>query len=183
MSDCQACLKMKPVRKNFPKKAESTITELLQRVDSDVVGPMRTRSKGGKRFFITFTDIYTRKTKLYFMAKKSEALECFKHYQALVENQFETSIKELRTDGGGEYCNRAFRAYLDKLGVEHEVTPPYTPQYNGIAERINRTLMEMARAMLSQAGLPHSFWAEAVVVACYLKNKCPHSALDGKTPE
>jgi hypothetical protein len=86
----------------------------------------------------------------------------------------------LRTDNGGEFCGNEFEEFCKKCGIARQKTTPYTPQQNGVAERMNRTLMEKARCMLSGAGIGQEFWAKAVGIACYLVNRSPSSALGDK---
>ena len=88
----------------------------------------------------------------------------------------------LRTYNGGELCKKEFDDLCKKCGITWQNTTPYTPQKNGVAERMNRTLMEKARSMLSGTGLGQEFWAEAVETACYLVNRSPSSALEDKNP-
>ena len=88
----------------------------------------------------------------------------------------------MRTDNSGEFCSAEFDRFCKDHGIERHKTTPYTPQQNGVAERMNRTLMERARSMLSGAGLEQKFWAEALAIACYLINRSPTSALVEKTP-
>ena len=91
-------------------------------------------------------------------------------------------LKALRSDNGGEYLSQEFKDYLKEEGVRHELTVAKTPEQNGVAERMNRTVVETARCMLSQAKLPHKFWAEAVTTAVYLRNRSPTVAVKGMTP-
>ncbi|MCO5583425.1 hypothetical protein L7F22_037336 [Adiantum nelumboides] len=111
-----------------------------------------------------------------FLKDKTSAtfLQQFRTYQKLVENHLERSIQTLQTDNGGEYTSQAFKAYCAQQGIRHNLTVPHTPQQNGIAERKNCSLMNSARSMLRVAGLPPSFWEEAVSTACYLQN-CSYS--------
>jgi transposase InsO family protein len=97
----------------------------------------------------------------------------FKEFKALVENQTEKIIKVLRIDNGREFCGNEFKKLCKKCGISRKTTTPYTPQYNGVAERMNMTLMEKTRCMLSGVGLGKEFWAEAMGIACYLINKSP----------
>eukprot|EP00253_Pinus_taeda_P034023 PITA_34023 len=108
-----------------------------------------------------------RNTWIYFHKKKSEVFDRFKEFKALVENQTEKKIKVLRTDNGGEFCSKEFEEFCKECGIARQKTTPYTPQQNGVAKRMNKTLMERARSMLSGAGLGQEFWAEAVDTACY----------------
>eukprot|EP00253_Pinus_taeda_P019884 PITA_19884 len=112
-----------------------------------------------------------------------EVFDRFKEFKALVENQTEKKIKVLRTNNGGEFCNKEFEEFCKKCGIAWQKTTPYTPQQNGVAERMNKTLMERARSMLSGVGLGQEFWAEAVDTTCYLVNRSPSSVLDDKTPQ
>ena len=91
-------------------------------------------------------------------------------------------VGTLRLDRGGEYMSLDFNAYLAECGIKHQCTVPYTPQQNGVAERKNRSLMEMARCMVKSQALPHSFWLEAVMCATYVLNRCPTKALQSITP-
>ena len=158
-------------------------TEKLQLVHSDICGPMQTKSFGGSRHFITFTDDYSRCCKSYFLKEKSEALEKFKEFKAAVEKESGKSIKALRADRGGEYLSEEFSCYLKKHGIRAEFTAAYSPQQNGVSERMNRTLVEAARSMITHAGLSNAYGAEAVATAVYLCNRMITTALkSGETP-
>ena len=102
----------------------------------------------------------------------------FLEWKALVEKATKKKIRTLRTDNGGEYTSTQFQEYLKAEGIRHELTVPKTPQQNGVAERLNRTLVETARSMLLDAKLPKQFWAEAISTAVYLKNRSPSKALN-----
>ena len=115
--------------------------------------------------------------------RKDEVFEIFKRFKILVENQSEKKIKVLRTDGGGEFTSKMFEDFCAEHGVDHEVTAPYTPQHNGIAERRNRTILDMARCMQKQKNFPKSLWGEAVSTAVYILNRCPTKILKNKVPE
>jgi transposase InsO family protein len=88
-----------------------------------------------------------------FPQEEIEVFDRFKEFKALVENQTEKIIKVLRTDNGGEFCRNEFEEFCKKCGIARQKTTPYTPQQNGVAERMNKTLMEKARCMLSGVGL------------------------------
>ena len=96
--------------------------------------------------------------------QKYEALDKFKFYKSEVELQCESFIKCLRSDRGEEYYNPS---YFELTGIVHQVSAPYTPQQNGVAERKNRVLTEMVNSMLSYSGLGQGFWGEAVLTACH----------------
>ena len=139
-------------------------------------------SLGGNRFFISFIDDYFRKVWTYFLKVKSEAFEVFKDFKAQVEKFSGHHIKTLRTDRGGEYLSNEFELFCRKSGIKHELTARYSPQQNGVCERKNRTIMEMARCMLKRKKLPSNFWAEAVSCAAYLINRSPTKSLENCTP-
>ncbi|KAL4387188.1 hypothetical protein GQ457_09G029600 [Hibiscus cannabinus] len=98
------------------------------------------------------------------------------------ENQSGKKIKTLRSDNGSEYTSRQFASYLKKLGIHHQLTVVYTPQQNGVSERKNMTVLNMARCLLFEKKIPKGFWAEAVNTSVYLLNRLPTKALEGKTP-
>ncbi|MFO0359371.1 MAG: reverse transcriptase domain-containing protein, partial [Flavobacteriales bacterium] len=106
----------------------------------------------------------------------------YKLYEALVENQTGLHIKSFRSDNGGEYIADNFQQHLAQQGTLFQPSAPHTPEHNGVAERKNRTLVEMARCMLQTAKLPHSFWAEAVCTANYIVNRTPTRTLDNISP-
>jgi hypothetical protein len=106
----------------------------------------------------------------------------FFNYKAMVENQLGKRIKCLRSDNGTEYLCKEFESYLEKHGIKHEMTVAYTPEQNGVPERRNRTLVEMARCMMIQSQLSPSFWAEAISTANYLRNRCPSRSINAQTP-
>eukprot|EP00731_Ephydatia_muelleri_P037673 Em0533g3a len=163
MSFCEKCVEGKMARKPFQSVGEIRTTRKLQLVHSDVCGPMPTESIGGSRYFVTFVDDYSRFCRVYFMKRKSEAFDKFKEFERCSTNECGLSIGIFRSDNGGEYISKEFEKFLLDKGIHHELSAPYSPAQNGVAERINRTLMESARTMMAQAGLSDKYWAEAVV--------------------
>jgi len=181
---CQACAEGKQHANPVPKvRSSAKEIQLLALVHTDVSGPMKTISTNGYRFFVTFIDDASRYTKVYFMRHKDEVAALFKEYRAAVENFCSRPIKILRSDNGGEYMSREMLAEMKEAGIIHQLTAPYTPQQNGVAERSNRTIIEMARSMLCHARLPLKFWPEAVATAVHIKNRSTHKAIPDKTPE
>ena len=106
----------------------------------------------------------------------------FKEWQAEVDNFTRKRVKVLRTDNGGEFTSKALEAHLKAYGIWHELTIPKTPEQNGAAERLNRTLVETTRTMLLDANLPSTFWAETISTAAYLRSRSPSSEVVGITP-
>ena len=105
-------------------------------------------------------------THSYFLRHKSEWFEKFKEFEAITTSGCGERIGTLRTDNGGEYLSVEFKTYLKSKGIRHELTVPHTQEKHGVAERKNRTLIESARSMIFHAGLPDSYWAEAVHGYC-----------------
>ena len=145
-------------------------------------GKIGTQSLGGGEYFVTFVDDHTQHVWVYILKHKGEVLQRFQEWKALVEKLSGRKIKTLQSDNGGEYTSAEFSSYLAKEGIKHELTIPHTPQQNGVAERLNRTLIEGVRTMLADSKLPHRFWAEALSTAVYLRNRSPTKALEGVTP-
>ncbi|CAH9139832.1 unnamed protein product [Cuscuta epithymum] len=179
-SKCQICVEAKHARKPF-KEITTRQTELLELIHSDLADFKNTESRGGKRYYMTFIDDFSRYAKVYLLRSKDEAGEMFMKYKAEVENQLDRKIKRLRSDRGGEYNTNFLKEFCEKHGIIHESSAPYTPQQNGVAERKNRTLKDMMNSMLLSAGLSDNLWGEAVLSACYILNKVPHKRIE-KTP-
>ena len=180
--DCEGCALGKQTRDPFSKKGTEPAAEILDLVHSDVCGPMQITSDGGAKYILTFIDDKSRYTVVYFLEKKSEVLSKFKQYIQMAENFTERKLKRIRSDNGGEYTSNDFENFCKQRGIIHELTVARTPQHNGVAERMNRTLLESARSMLFHAKIPLRFWADAVNTAAYLRNRCPTSVLKGHTP-
>ncbi|XP_025833281.1 uncharacterized protein LOC112905330 [Agrilus planipennis] len=159
---CKICLKGKLSTLPFPERA-TKCKRPLKTVHSDICGPMRTESNGRGKYFVTFIDDYSRWCEVYILKTKSGVFQAFRSYQNLVEKQTECQIKALQFDNGKEYCSNIFAGYLRSHGIKRRFSAPYTPQQNGVNERKNRTLVEMARCMVLQSSLPSSFWAEAIL--------------------
>ena len=180
LSFCEPCAYAKNHRTTFPKNETRRHPEILDLVHSDVCGKLDTKSLGGAEYFLTFIDYKSRYTWVYFLSSKDQVFAKFVEWKTNVELSTGQKVKTLRTDNGGEYTSKQFDTYLKKEGVRHELTIPKTPEQNGVAERMNRTLIEMTRAMIYE--MPHKFWAEAVNTAVYLKNRSPTAAIPGMTP-
>ena len=142
---CEGCVLGKHARNSFQKKAEFRAKKPLELVHTDICGPITPMSLGEKKYFITFIDDYTRRTWVYFLKEKSEAFEVFKRFKILVEKMTGFYIKALRSDRGGEYMSTVFMSYCKEQGVKRFLTAPYSPQQNGVAERKNRTILDMVR--------------------------------------
>ena len=158
---------------------------------SDVCGPFQEDSVGGSRYFVTFIDVFSRYSKVYFIKNKSDVADKVIEYVENVKTRFGKTPKVLRSDRGGEYTCGKVQDYLKKQGIEFQCTVGYAPQQNGIAERKNRSLVEAARTMMDDAKLPKRWWAEAVNTANYIQNRVvgqaasgiPYEMMFGETPK
>lgn len=180
---CIPCIEGKLARKQFKKVKFRRATQKLELIHSDLVGPMSEKSLNGSKYLLTFIDDFSRKVFGYFLKSKSEVTEKFLEFKTMIEKQTGCSIKRLRSDNGGEYVNENLKSVLARSGIVHETTIPYCPEMNGVAERMNRTLIERARSMLQDSGLGLRYWPEAVGTAIYLKNRSPTAAVRDAVPE
>jgi hypothetical protein len=144
---------------------------------------MPSSSISGYVYYVSFIDDYSCKTWIYFLKTKDEVFSKFKEFKALIENLFERKIKILRLDNGGEYTSKEFVNCCKDVGIKRELTTPYNPQKNGVAERKNKTILEVVKTMIHDQDLPMCLWAEATMEAVYVHNRLSHSVLGLKTPE
>ena len=177
---CEPCVLGKQHRNPFQHSA-SAATQPLALVHTDVCGPLPVTSLGGSRYFLTVLDDYSKYSFVQPLAHKSDVPAALQDAITLLENQTGYSVRCLRSDNGTEFTNAALSAYCRGKGIQMQTTVRYTPEQNGAAERLNRTLMEKVRPMLAASGLPKSTWAEAVTTASYLRNRSPVSGRH-KTP-
>ena len=177
---CECCKRSKMTKLPFADE-RTRARRPLQRIHSDVCGPLDATHDGYK-YFVSFVDDYTHMAVIYLMRKKSEVIIRLKEFVAMAEAHFGTKVERLRSDNGGEYSSIALKQYCTDRGIILEPTTPYTPELNGVAERLNRTLMEKTRSLLNEAELPKSLWGEATFTAVYLTNRSPTSAVKDKTP-
>ncbi|XP_020263269.1 uncharacterized protein LOC109839251 [Asparagus officinalis] len=179
---CSSCMKGKQHRGEFPMEGAWRATKPLELIHTDLCGPMKTESLAGNKYFITFIDDFSRMPWVYFLRLKSEAFTVFQKFKAMVERQTDLEIKKIRSNRDGEYTSAEFEDYCSNLGIEMQTTCPYTPQQNGVVERKNRTIVEMAKSLLHEKNLPYKFWGESVNIAVYILNRYPTRALEDMTP-
>ncbi|CAB0002598.1 unnamed protein product, partial [Nesidiocoris tenuis] len=181
---CVSCVKGKQSRKPYPFKKDKQVAEnKLDLIHSDVLGPVEVASWSGKRYMLTFIDDHSRKVFVYFLHNKSEVPEVFDSFRRQVETATGRKVKILRTDNGGEYCNRRMANILIKHGIKHERTVAHCPSQNGLAERYMRSIMEKARALIADSNQDLRMWAEAANTAVYLLNRSPAKKIPKSTPE
>ena len=174
---CDACILGKQHR--LPFNASTTITSKpLELLHTDLCGPMPVPSHGGNLYFITLLDDHTGYSLISPLRRKSDAAAFLKTAITMLERQTGYTVKRIRSDNGGEFINTELDTFYQSKGIKSETSVPYTPQQNGKAERLNRTLLDKARPMLADANLPKFLWAEAIVTANYLRNRSPISSQD-----
>ena len=178
---CEACQLGKQHRLPFPKESSAS-KGLLDVIHSDVWGPAQTPTLGGCRYYVTFIDDHSRYAWIYPMKKKSEVLSHFQRLKSQVEKETGRHIRCLRSDGGKEYFSDEFTSYLQGEGIRREFSCRHTPQQNGVAERKNRQILEVARAMMREKHMPNFYWAEAASTAVYLMNRCTTNSVHELTP-
>lgn len=172
----------KQTRNSFPGQATYSVKEVLKIVHGDLCGHIEPATAAGNKYFFLLVDDYSRVMWVYFLKSKDEAFEAFKTFRAKVENGTQRNIKTLRTDRGGEFTSKLFNSYCEEAGIMRQLTTPYSPRQNGVVERKNRTVVEMARSFLKEKSLPSMFWAEAVCHSVYILNRLPTRAISGVTP-
>ena len=182
LKKCAHCLAGKQTRVAFKTLRHTRKPGMLDLVYFDVCGPMKTKTLGGFLYFVTFIDDHSRKIWVYTLKTKDQVLDVFKQFHALIERQSGEKLKCIRTDNGGEYSG-PFDEYCRQHGILHQKTPPKTPQLNGLAERMNRTLVERVRCLLSQSQLPRSFWGEALNTVVHVLNLTPCVPLEFDVPD
>jgi hypothetical protein len=179
---CEHCQYNKQVANPHPTSVlrESSLLDL---VHSDICGPMPHQSLCGASYFLTFIDDATRKVWAYPTRTKDRVFTIFKDWLAMVENQMDRKLKCLRFNNGGEYKSDEFIQFCRERGIRREFTAAYSPEQNGVAKRMNRTIQEWIVSMLHHSGLSEGFWAEALLTALYIINMSPSRPLGSKIPQ
>ncbi|GKA93888.1 putative ribonuclease H-like domain-containing protein [Tanacetum coccineum] len=168
---CVACHKGKQHKASCKAKLIRTITEPLHTLHMDLFGPTSVKSINHASYCLVITDDCTRFSWVFFLATKDETSGILKNFIRQIENQLNHRVKIIRSDNGTEFKNRDMLEFCGNKGIKQEYSNARTPQQNGVAERMNRTLIEAARTMLADSLLPTTFWAEAVSTACYIFNR------------
>lgn len=157
MKFCEDCVIGKTHKVSFGPPQHLT-KERLDYIHSDLWGsPNVLMSLGRCQCFVSFTDDWSRKVWVYFLKTKDEVFQRFVEWKKMVEVQVERKVKKLRTDNGLEFCNLRFDQFCRDEGIVRHRTCMYTPQQNGVAERLNRSILNKVRSMLSESGLEPKF--------------------------
>ena len=180
---CEPCVLGKMHALPFPRRTSPPSTAPLQLVHTDLCGPFRVATPAGHRYFITFIDDYSKYTVVRLLRRKSHASQAVKDFHEEYTKALGLPLKVMRSDNGGEYVNDDLQNWLKDRGVAVQLTTPHTPEQNGTAERTNRTLVEMFRTMMIDAGASMGYWGECALYTAWIRNRvfgssCP----EGKTP-
>ncbi|GJU45545.1 putative ribonuclease H-like domain-containing protein [Tanacetum coccineum] len=188
---CVACQKGKQHKASCKAKLVNSISKPLHMLHMDLFGPTNVKSLMKKSYCLVVTDDFSRFSWVFFLATKDETSGILKTFITEIENQLEHKVKVIRSDNGIEFKNSVMNQFCEIKGIKREFSVARTPQQNGVAERRNRTLIEVVRTMLVDSELPTTFWAEAVNTACYVLNrvlvikphtKTPYGLIRGRTP-
>lgn len=181
---CESCVMGKQSKLPFTKSKVIRSNRVLELIHTDVFGPVSEEAWDGSKYFVAFTDDYSRASMIYCIQYKSEVYDKFKEFVALAESLHGkkmkkldcSSIAKLKADNGGEYISNELKNFCKERGIQIIYTVPSNPEMNGVAERLNRTLAEKARTMLLASNLGKRFWNEAIATVNYVKNRSPTSA-------
>lgn len=179
---CDTCMENKSTRLPFQPIKYAQSSKIGELIHTDVSGPHSIPTNEGYRYFHTIIDDYSHFTYTYMMKNKNEAVGNLLKYINEVEREKEVNIKRIRCDNGGEFTSNWFKNFCANKGIKLEYTSPYSPQSNGKAERMNRTLVERARGMLNETNLPKHLWNHAIMTATFLINRSPSKAIGNRIP-
>jgi transposase InsO family protein len=179
--NCEGCLVGKARKGVSPKTANRHATQPGKLFHSDICGPITPASSGGFRYFLTFTDDYSKFMFVSLLKSKTEAFAKFQELDALIYNTFGYHINTFRSDNGTEFRNHNFDEYCCAYGITQEFTTPHCPNQNGVSERANLTIMNPVRAMLHTSPLEQIYWDEAVLNVVHTRNRSPSANDSTKT--
>jgi transposase InsO family protein len=168
---CAACQAGKQVGSTHHSKNVMMTSRPLELLHMDLLGPVAYLSTGGSKYGLVIVDDFSRFTWVFFLQDKSKTQGTLKHFLRRAQNEFELKVKKIRSDNGSEFKNLQVEQYLEEEDIKHKFSAPYTPQQNGVVERKNMLLIDMARTMLGEYKTPERFWSEAMNTACHAINR------------
>ena len=174
---CDQCQAEKQTRESFPHQSLSRASHPLQLLHVDLCGPLLVTSLGCSSFFLVIIDDFSRYIWVHFLRHK--AIEKFKIFKTMIELQTCQRICAIRSDRGGEFLSLKFTKLCESTGIVRQLTNANTPEQNGVAERANRKLLEMARSMIAHSSTPRFLWTEAINTAAFIINRSPTIAISG----
>ena len=151
-------------------------------IHCDIWGAYYVKSFCGASYFLTILDDASRCVWVYLMREKSEASQIVKDFCAMVQTQFKTKVRTIRSDNGSEFVSGPMKNFYGEQEIIHETSSVDTPQQNGRVERKHRHVLNVARALRFEAHLRLEFWGECVLTVAHLINRTPTQVLNGKTP-
>jgi hypothetical protein len=141
-------------------------------------GPSPIQTPGHKSYYVSFTDNYTRWTNLQLLATKDGVFQAYKYFKAWAKLHLEIpAFKVLCSRRGGEYLGTELSKHLYSQGRIQQLTVHDTPEYNGVSEHLNQTLLERIHTLLHSSKLPKNLWREAINHVVWLKNRTITCAL------
>jgi transposase InsO family protein len=179
-SSCEACIQRKHSRPPFGASSRAA-TKPLERIYLDTVGPIFSTAITGERFFVTIVDEATHYVIALAIKTKDAISSAVTDLLIFWQRQLNRSVKCIRTDRGTQFLNSTLKGFCTQEGIKFETSAAYSPQQNGVAERMNRTIKEKARTLLLHAAAKQSLWKEAVETACIVYNMGPVTGRD-QTP-
>ncbi|GJY30385.1 retrovirus-related pol polyprotein from transposon TNT 1-94 [Tanacetum coccineum] len=186
-----SCEQGKSKKTSLPPKLVPSTESKLELIHMDLCGQIRVAIINGKKYILVIVDDYSRYTLVYFLRTKDEAPNMIIDFINQVQRNLKAQILTIRTDNGTEFKNEKLQAFYEKLGIVHTTSIARMPQQNGVVERRNRTLVEVARTMLIFSKSPEFLWAEAIAIACFIQNrsivhirynKTPYELIRGRKP-
>ena len=162
--------------------SESRAAGIFDMIHIDIWGPYRVSTRHNHRFFLTMVDDHSRVSWVHLLKYKSDAYSAIERFVNMARNQFQKEVKIIRSDNALEFEDKHCRSFFDKLGIIHQTSCVDRPQQNGRAERKHRNILEMARALRFQSGLPLQYWGESVLTAVHIINRIPIPLLQHKSP-
>ena len=179
---CRVCLLTKMTQAPYPHQSDTRASAPGQTLHVDLCGPMEVESEQGSRYAMPVTDDFSRFTIVFFLRKKSDAVQFLVEAIKRVESHTGNKVVQIRADNGGEFVSNSAKSIFANLGVTLLTSVPYSPQQNGVAERKNRTLVTCTRATLRTSSMPKHFWQYAMATAAHVINRVPTDANNGKSP-
>eukprot|EP00833_Pecoramyces_ruminatium_P014940 jgi/Orpsp1_1/1188972/evm.model.d7180000068605.1 len=176
--DCKIVkMKRSPHNKETPKA-----NDIIEVIHSDIIGPIN-RSVNGYRFVLAIIDEFSRKSWIYLLKNKSEAVDLIIQTLILLNNQNKNNIKVFKSDGGKEFNNKKIKQFCKENGIYKDFSPPYNPENNGLVERFNQTIISSSKTMIYWSKMSDNFWDYAIKYANYIFNKVPHNSINNKIPD
>jgi transposase InsO family protein len=188
---CSVCQAGKQVGAHHPHKNIMMTERPLELLHMYLFDPIAYISIDESKYCLVIVDDYSHFTWVFFLQEKSQTQETLKRFLRWAQNEFGLRIKKIRSDNGTDFKNSQIEGFLEEEGIKHEFSSPYTRQQNGVMERKNGTLLDIARTILDGYKTLDWFWVEAINTACYSINrlylhrilkKTSYELLNGKPP-